>query len=501
MFYHELLQVVICILRPFIYRTRLCCKFKSKQNKTYNTTRRGDMERINDGIEARKEEMADYEEGQVEVKEKEDFGQLEQGIEKQSPRESSKETSKEGLTVDVGVDETPIELLALPTEISPNQISATNDLPPKLPTAAKKHSNELRELLTTNSTESDSEASRELLIRQKSPGRNDQGEVPTQKDDDTDREMATQKDEENSEYNQGIAHNNDNTESSSESINEATNESTNKVTNEATNEDQSQIIIKESAKHLRNKRKIKIVDPSAYVMEPSSKRVTGKFIDRFWEPLPPQTMDSLDRILNIALTRAIERYGTLSKTQKLTKKMVEAQKVLARTWINNSESKSFKSRVDVTPLPPTSTMSTKPNTLGDILSFDALLRRKTFLETYLLAELKQLKELEKHHDDLERSYHMDSKYLDEFRKTADHQKQRISRDMASRGHLVETPLVDIHLLKTGRISSLFDPDVDQDTVEILQLLRRHLDSVAGNTDQLLSVNTKLESVYSLLDII
>lgn len=463
------------------------------------------MEKTNDGIETRKEEAADFEEGQVEVKETEDFGQLEQGIEKQSPRESSKEGSIEGLTVDVGVNETPIELSALPTEISPNQISATNDLPPKLPTAAKKHSNELRELLITNSTESDSEASRELLVEQKSPGRNGQGEVPTQKDDDTDREMATQKDEENSEYNQGITHNNDNTEASSESINEATNESTNestnKATSEATNEDQSQIIIKESAKHLRNKRKIKIVDPSAYVMEPSSKRVTGKFIDRFWEPLPPQTMDSLDRILNIALTRAIERYGTLSKTQKLTKKMVEAQKVLARTWINNSESKSFKSRVDVTPLPPTSTMSTKPNTLGDILSFDALLRRKTFLETYLLAELKQLKELEKHHDDLERSYHMDSKYLDEFRKTADHQKQRISRDMASRGHLVETPLVDIHLLKTGRISSLFDPDVDQDTVEILQLLRRHLDSVAGNTDQLQSVNTKLESVYSLLDII
>ena len=61
----------------------------------------------------------------------------------------------------------------------------------------------------------------------------------------------------------------------------------------------------------------------------------------------------------------------------------------------------------------------------DILDYDQLTRRTQFLETYLLAELKQLSDLETYYSDLEMIYNLDLNYLNEFKKTTEINKSKM----------------------------------------------------------------------------
>ncbi|ABN64840.2 predicted protein, partial [Scheffersomyces stipitis CBS 6054] len=241
----------------------------------------------------------------------------------------------------------------------------------------------------------------------------------------------------------------------------------------------------------------KIVDPSTLTMETSKKRVPGKLIDRLWEPLDPQTLDSIDRLLNIALTMTIERYGNTAETQK----------VIAKTWLNVSDSKSFRSRLEVTKVPAPSSMATnKSNEISDILSYDQLSRRKTFLETYLNAELKQLSDLQKHYQGMEVAYQSDLEYLEEFRKTTASHAKDVNKDITnireSLGLDARNGSSDnIKLTSKTDTKSSFNPDEDDATKELLQSLHSHLQSISSNTEQLGSLNDKLELVYNILDML
>ncbi|KAG2736303.1 hypothetical protein G9P44_000393 [Scheffersomyces stipitis] len=251
----------------------------------------------------------------------------------------------------------------------------------------------------------------------------------------------------------------------------------------------------------------KIVDPSTLTMETSKKRVPGKLIDRLWEPLDPQTLDSIDRLLNIALTMTIERYGNTAGSGKFNKKMIETQKVIAKTWLNVSDSKSFRSRLEVTKVPAPSSMATnKSNEISDILSYDQLSRRKTFLETYLNAELKQLSDLQKHYQGMEVAYQSDLEYLEEFRKTTASHAKDVNKDITnireSLGLDARNGSSDnIKLTSKTDTKSSFNPDEDDATKELLQSLHSHLQSISSNTEQLGSLNDKLELVYNILDML
>ena len=59
----------------------------------------------------------------------------------------------------------------------------------------------------------------------------------------------------------------------------------------------------------------------------------------------------------------------------------------------------------------------RANEVADVLSYDSLTRKRTVLETYLLAELKQLQELENHYNQSLLAYKLDLEYLKKFKST------------------------------------------------------------------------------------
>ncbi|ODV78366.1 uncharacterized protein CANTADRAFT_52854 [Suhomyces tanzawaensis NRRL Y-17324] len=220
-------------------------------------------------------------------------------------------------------------------------------------------------------------------------------------------------------------------------------------------------------------------------MKKTSKRIPGKVIDRFWEPLDRGNLASLDRILNICLTKAMERY----EGSKLT----AAQRILTHTWTSDNP-RSFKSRLNTTKVPLTTTLGK----VDDPLSLDQVLRRKTFLETYLLAELKQLSELQKHYQEQEIAYKLDLDYLEELRKTTSIHQMKMDKDTKP---LDLEPVKENIGLASTENPKVFDPDTDEDTKRILDSLSKHFKSIKKNTEQLTLFNDRLEVVYNILDVL
>ncbi|CUM50345.1 uncharacterized protein AC631_01750 [Debaryomyces fabryi] len=247
------------------------------------------------------------------------------------------------------------------------------------------------------------------------------------------------------------------------------------------------------------------IDPSSFQTEKSKKRVAGKFIEKFWEPLDAQTTNSLERILNMCLNKTIEKYkgGT-----KISKKMIEAQHILSKNWLNELNRKSFRSRLNVTNVPLPSSMQSTPKSNDnrlDILNYDHLTRRTQFLETYLLAELKQLSDLETYCSDLEIIYNLDLNYLNEFKKTTDINKSKMIKETINKREKlgldnIEPDREDIRLADdAGVMNSSFDPNTDQDTQKVLHLIDQQLQSLSSNTTNLTNLNEKLETLYNFLN--
>lgn len=247
------------------------------------------------------------------------------------------------------------------------------------------------------------------------------------------------------------------------------------------------------------------IDPTSFQTEKNKKRVTGKFIDKFWEPLDAQTTSSLEKILNMCVNRTIEKYkgGSI-----VSKKMIEAQHLLSKNWLNEVNRKSFRSRLNVTNVPLPSTMQSTSKSIDnslDILDYDQLTRRTQFLETYLLAELKQLSDLETYYSDLEMIYNLDLNYLNEFKKTTEINKSKMIKEtIMKREKLsldnIEPDRENIRLADHSVLTnSNFDPNSDNDTQDVLQLIDKQLQSLSSDTTNLTTLNEKLETLYNFLN--
>lgn len=242
-----------------------------------------------------------------------------------------------------------------------------------------------------------------------------------------------------------------------------------------------------------------IVNPKTITTRSHKKKITGKLIDRFWQPLSHDSFQSMQGIISMCINQSIQRYRLPSKSRKsveLSKKMIQAQDILSESWSTANET-SFGSRLRETLLPPGSDSD------SDIFNLDKLLRRRKYLETYLLAELKQLNELEKNYKSYEIIYKLDLKYLEELRKSTGKENSLMRKEINEKREnmsidVLNSSKVKIH--QTTKNKSTFNPNDDLDTIEVLSKLTRHLESINKNVNQLKDLNTGLEEFYHHLNI-
>lgn len=264
-----------------------------------------------------------------------------------------------------------------------------------------------------------------------------------------------------------------------------------------------------------SKRTYEEFDPDSIQPEIKKTRIAGKIIDKFWEPLDITTMNALDKIIDLSLDKAIERYKTSSNEKRFA-----AEKLLHQTWALDVDSKSFKSRLKLTKLPKLGTMHSSSSNKTDenkyILNYDVLSRRKLFLETYLLAELKQLKQLQTYYNTCKSNYTSDANYLKEFEKTVAINQQKMAQDIehkqaelsidfnnGSRENSTTktAELVDGISIGTGVHNDVdsFVPNADDDINELLTSLNDNLCKLTSNSKVLLDFNERLERFQNNID--
>ncbi|CAH2356012.1 hypothetical protein CLIB1423_42S00518 [[Candida] railenensis] len=258
-----------------------------------------------------------------------------------------------------------------------------------------------------------------------------------------------------------------------------------------------------------------VVDPQSISRSSVKSKVPGRLIERLWSPLSLDSIDSIQRILSMCVNQSIQRYapapvkGSSKKALEPPKKMLEAQKVLRDGWLSSRNTSSFASRLKETslPLPTTKSSSSfgyKGTGGGDTFNYDKLVRRKKYLETYLSAELKQLNELEKNFKSYENVLEQDKTYLSELRRSTTKENSKMRNEISKKRSLlsIDGPIdkgSECRIIKKRKSESKFNPNEDEDTAGMLELLSRHLSSIKGNTSQLRELNTEIEALFNLLD--
>ena len=184
-------------------------------------------------------------------------------------------------------------------------------------------------------------------------------------------------------------------------------------------------------------------------------------------------------------------------------KMAQALSFLFNEWMSN-DTESFRERLVATKVPLAKTMAPLALIAGahnvrDVLDFDQVTRRKRFLETYLLAELRQLEELKRHKSELHAMCELDRQYLAEMRKTVDidTKKMRSERERKE----AEVGLGEKKAIVKGVNGSIsgFDPNKDSECNEVLEKISRHLKSLGESTSGLAELNSQMEVVMGMLD--
>lgn len=118
----------------------------------------------------------------------------------------------------------------------------------------------------------------------------------------------------------------------------------------------------------------------------------------------------------------------------------------------------------------------RANEVADVLSYDSLTRKRTVLETYLLAELKQLQELENHYNQSLLAYKLDLEYLKKFKSTVKNNELKYNEELERKREELNLSVQnknpdDIYLLSTDND---FDPETDDDTKFILETIQENL---------------------------
>lgn len=138
----------------------------------------------------------------------------------------------------------------------------------------------------------------------------------------------------------------------------------------------------------------------------------------------------------------------------------------------------------------------RANEVADVLSYDSLKRKRTVLETYLLAELKQLQELENHYNQSLLAYKLDLEYLKKFKSTVKNNELKYNEELERKREELNLSVQnknpdDIYLLSTDND---FDPETDDDTKFILETIQENLFQ-----SKLKNLNDKLEVLCNVLD--
>lgn len=250
-----------------------------------------------------------------------------------------------------------------------------------------------------------------------------------------------------------------------------------------------------------------ILKPLPVKRERRKKRVAGKYIENFWKPLNSQNHKTFSRIIDMSINRTLEKY--MVNKERPSKRLLEAQACLSKEWPNTEDPKSFISRLKHTNVPPASTMQTSskfnPRDL-DVLDHDALARRLKYLETYLLAELKQLSDLEKYYSDLEFIYKSDDAYSKDFAKTVStnvssmHEKLYQKKSEFSISDIAYPEDNNMVLVeKPNSRSEPYDPDNDVETKNALAVVNRTLKKSYTKLSHLSKLNDELEELYNIID--
>lgn len=239
-----------------------------------------------------------------------------------------------------------------------------------------------------------------------------------------------------------------------------------------------------------------------FTVQTVRKRVPGKFVDQFWAPLNADALNSLEKIISVCSSKAVERYRRSGQKVQLNNKMASAQEIVASNWSDTSNRSSFVSRLRVTKVPLPSSHA-KRNSAHDpnVLALDSLNRRKKFLETYLLAELKQLSELECYHKEVSTACQQDQKYLNEFRKTTDIEIRAMAEETAEKRRVLglDNTMKYPETNFTEKPAATFDPNSDDETRALLEKIHAKLDGHQDTIKDLSEVDSALEVLYNILD--
>lgn len=246
-------------------------------------------------------------------------------------------------------------------------------------------------------------------------------------------------------------------------------------------------------------------DPDSIKTEKQKKRIPGKLMDKFWQPLDDITESALDKIIDISISKARDRYKGLSKSSTTSPKMVEANELLIHTW-KLDDPRSFKSRLKHTKLPLKRSMHTTSSQNDEnkfILNYDVLKWRKGFLETHLLAELKQLDELKKTYNKTYLNYQADLKYLAELKQSIKTNKEKMNQTLTDKKQEmkleVENSTDKIGVITTN--NTQFKPQDDDDVNELLSKISTDLEKITKHSKYLLDFNDKLQNFQADLELL
>lgn len=248
-------------------------------------------------------------------------------------------------------------------------------------------------------------------------------------------------------------------------------------------------------------------NPAGVKQEKIRRRVAAKVIDKFWAPLDADAFQSLENLCSISLNKVLERYDGVPNPQT---KVEETQRVILNNWLSTRHQKSFLARLQVTKLPPLKSLLVRMKGVRangvDALNIDQVLRQKKVSESYLLAELEQLKSLETYYNSLKAMYELDAKYLHDFKKStsalqAEHAKEKRTKMAELHLEPLGAASDDIGLLKMSvrALGKKFDPNTDSDVLLILQEIDKKVSARNIPTKKLLDFGDQLDSIYSKLN--
>lgn len=225
------------------------------------------------------------------------------------------------------------------------------------------------------------------------------------------------------------------------------------------------------------------------------------YINKFWSPLSKDSLNQIEKIFYHTINKLIAKYSNSNKS-KISKTIVKTQKELENKWINNENFNSFLSKLKITKLPPEhSVFGKKKDEICDIFNYDQLIQQKKNYQKHFLDELEQLNQLEKYYKSLELTYQLDLKYLNEFKENLE--MRTLKDNLKIKEKKKELDITNITQLKVKELQDddediflkIFDPDKDEETKKILNLLNVQLSTLRNNMDAVEKLNIELDNVY------